>query len=228
MVSFSVASDVRQRFPEAHVAFVQGQCRLNAFSHETAYSEYAFRAESNAREIPILAEHPHIASWRKMFRGFGEDPTKRKPSAEALAKRVRRGESLPRINAVVDCYNAVSLNHLIPVGGQDASRLSGNVRLRFAKEGEPFTALGGEHQTVHGGEVVYADDKTVLCRKWNYRDCEPAKISNRTNSFVLFVDGGEGISRDRVEAAATDLCDLINTSVSEGCATYSLIPFSGA
>lgn len=161
-----------------------------------------------------------------MYRAFGEDPTKRKPSAEALAKRIRTGEPLPRLNAVVDCYNAVSLKHTLPVGGQDADCLAGEIVLRFAREGEPFIALGGEAQETNEGEVVYADSEKILCRKWNYRDCESAKISERTRNFILVVDGAEGISIHEVEAAAKELCETLKRFVRDCTAAYSLLPFS--
>ena len=228
MTSFSVSPGVKMRFPTARVGFIQGECAANAFSDEERLAEYADNAIAQTRLISSLPEHPNIAAWRKMYRAFGEDPTKRKPSAEALAKRIQKGEPLPRLNAIVDCYNAVSLMHLLPVGGQDADKISGGVVLRFAQEGEPFVALGGELQATNAGEVIYADAKNVLCRKWNYRDCEPAKISEETRRFVLVVDGAEGIPRDAVDAAARDLCMLLEKCVSGCAAAHSVYPFSGA
>lgn len=228
MASFSVSPEVRARFPSARICFVQGSCAPNTFSDEAAFSEYATTAEAQVRAIPVLSEHPNIAAWRKIFRAFGEDPTKRKPSAEALAKRIIKGEPLPRLNPIVDCYNAVSLKHLIPIGGQDSDKIAGEITLRFSKEGEPFIALGGERQTANGGEVVYADAEKILCRKWNYRDCEPAKISAETRKFVLFVDGAEGIQESAVEEAAQDLCQLLQKCVSGCIAAYSISAFSDA
>lgn len=80
-------------------------------------------------------------------------------------------ENLPEINPVVDAYNAVSLMHVLPFGGQDASKVDGNITLRFSKPDDVFSPLGsGERQTVDAGDVVYADASKVLCSKWNWRD----------------------------------------------------------
>ncbi len=227
MVSFSVAPEVKQRFPAAHVAFIQGMCHSNALVDEAAFQAALSEAVAKTKTIPVLAEHPPLAAWRKMYRAFGEDPTKRKPSAEALVKRMRNGESFPRVNAIVDCYNLVSLKHLVPIGGQDAERVSGAVLLRFAKEGEPFVPLGAqETQTTNAGEVVYADAEKILCRKWNYRDCEQAKIAEHTRQFVLFVDGAEGIAKEDVEATAKDLCETLSRFLDDGQASYRMVPFT--
>jgi len=53
--------------------------------------------------------------------------------------------------------------------------------------------------------VVYADAEKILCRKWNYRDCEEAKIAETTTKFVLVVDGAAGIPAEKVEGAANEL-----------------------
>jgi DNA/RNA-binding domain of Phe-tRNA-synthetase-like protein len=215
----SITPEVAAKFPGITLGVVEGECVENKIADESAFLKEKSKAEAQARQIPVLAENPNIAAWRKMYRAFGEDPTKRKPSAEALAKRVLGEEGLPRINGIVDCYNVVSLRNLLPVGGHDAEKIAGNEVLRFAKEGEKFTPLGAqEAQETNEGEVVYADEQKILCRKWNYRDCEEAKIADHTKKFVLVVDGAMGISGEKVENAAKDLAATLEKFV-VGCKT---------
>ena len=207
-----ISEEVKAKFPGITIGVVAGECSRNALADESAFESESDQTQSHARQIQVLAEQPNIAAWRKMFRAFGEDPTKRKSSAEALAKRVLNGEALPRINTIVDCYNVVSLRNLIPIGGHDAQNIQGNVQLRFAHAGEKFTPLGGQEvQETNEGEVVYADDAKILCRKWNYRDCEEAKISEQTEKFVLVVDGAVGIASELVEKAAFDLSKTLES-----------------
>jgi len=142
-----ISKEIAARFPGVTIGIVQGECAKNAFADENAYLQQARAAEEETRKIANLAEQPNVAAWRKMYRAFGEDPTKRKPSAEALAKRVLNGEQLPRVNALVDCYNLVSLRNLIPVGGQDrekdswtngfAVRKGGGKLYPFGRKGNP-------------------------------------------------------------------------------------------
>ena len=70
-------------------------------------------------------DHPHIAAWRTAFSAFGAKPSRYPSSAEALLTRVLRGGELPRANALVGLYNAVSVRHVVPLGGEDADRLEG-------------------------------------------------------------------------------------------------------
>ena len=212
-----ISKEIAARFPGVTIGIVQGECAKNAFADENAYLQQARAAEEETRKIANLAEQPNVAAWRKMYRAFSEDPTKRKPSAEALAKRVLNGEQLPRVNALVDCYNLVSLRNLIPVGGQDREKIVGQMVLRFAREGESFTPLGAkEIQQANEGEVVYADAEKILCRKWNYRDCEEAKIAETTAKFVLVVDGAAGIPAEKVEGAANELKAALEKFI-QGC-----------
>ncbi len=218
MINFSLSEEVEAKFPGLTVAVVEGVCEENKLFDETAFLEEKNAAKQAARSGVALADHPHVQAWRKVFRSFGADPTKTRSSGEALLRRVQRGGELPRINAIVDIYNVISLRHVLPVGGQDAEKIAGGVKLRFAGKNENFVPLGAnEPHEVDEGEVVYADDAQVLCSKWNYRDCEPAKISETTKKFVLFVDGAPGVDRKTVEKAAEELTAMLNKLV-VGCA----------
>ena len=85
-----------------------------------------------ARGLARAADAPEIAAWRAAFSAFGAKPKQYPCSAEALAQRVLKGGELPRVNRLVDLYNAISVRRLIPVGGEDLERLSGPLRLTLA------------------------------------------------------------------------------------------------
>ena len=92
------------------------------------------------------------------------------------------GEGLPRINALVDRYNAVSVLHAVPVGGEDLDRVSGPVRLVAASGDEPFD---DEHP--RPGEIVWADALGVTCRRWNWRQCRRTRlVEGTTRAYFLF------------------------------------------
>lgn len=98
------------------------------------------------------------AAVRAMYRRFGVDPTKTRPSSEALLRRVRKGEPLPRINNLVDVCNWCSLEFQVPYGLYDLSRVSGAIVLRAGRPGESYPGI--RKDAVHvDGRLVLADDE---------------------------------------------------------------------
>ena len=182
--------------------------------------------EERVRQDPELADvvaHPKIVAWREAFSKFGARPSKFQSSVEALARRVRRGDALPPVNALVAVYNAVSLRFLVPVGGDDLDLVSGGTHLRLAKGDEAFIPLGAEEQEPpEQGEVVYADDAKVLCRRWTWRGGEASKISLATSNAVLNVHGLPPATREEVQRATETLVGLV-TRVCGGEATWYIL-----
>ncbi len=159
-------------------------------------------------ESPI--HHPHIASWRDMYRSFGTKPADYRPSAEALIRRALKTGKLPQINNAVDLYNIISVNHLIPMGGFDAEKVDGDIWLRVSSGGEKFTPLGrSQSKTTYQGEIVYSDDTRILTRRWNYRDADETKITRDTSKVVLFIDGSPEIMYSTIEKALMELETLL-------------------
>ncbi len=169
--------------------------------------------EERVRQDPELADvvaHPKIVAWREAFSKFGARPSKFQASVEALARRARRGDALPPINPLVALYNAVSLRFLVPVGGDDLDLVSGDLHLRLARGDEAFVPLGDtEPDPPEPGEVIYADDAKVLCRRWSWRQGEATKISQATTNAVLNVHGLPPASGDEVARATETLSDLV-------------------
>jgi DNA/RNA-binding domain of Phe-tRNA-synthetase-like protein len=93
---------------------------------------------------------------RTMYKRVGIDPTKRRPSSEALLRRVRKGEPLPRINAMVDVCNWCSLEFQLPYGLYDAARIQGDVTLRLGQDGESYPGIRKDDVNV-AGRITLAD-----------------------------------------------------------------------
>jgi DNA/RNA-binding domain of Phe-tRNA-synthetase-like protein len=109
----------------------------------------AMRAATESADI--------TAAVRTMYKRVGLDPTKTRPSSEALLRRVRRGDELPRINSLVDVINWCSLESQLPFGLYDLDRIQGGVTLRLGREGEAYAGI--RKDTVHvGGRLTLADD----------------------------------------------------------------------
>jgi DNA/RNA-binding domain of Phe-tRNA-synthetase-like protein len=96
------------------------------------------------------------ADVRTMYKRIGLDPTKRRPSSEALLRRVLKGEPLPRINALVDVCNWCSVEFQLPYGLYDRERIDGDVQLRLGADGESYAGIRKDDVHV-GGRITLAD-----------------------------------------------------------------------
>jgi DNA/RNA-binding domain of Phe-tRNA-synthetase-like protein len=149
---------------------------------------------------------PEIAAWREAFLGFGVKPRQARSSVEALVRRIESG--LPRIDRLTDLYNAVSVEHLIPIGGENIARYVGAPRLVRAVGDEEFdTVADGEQVVVNAdhGEVVWRDDLGVTCRRWNWRQCVRTRLDVGTTDVLFILDGLEPVDADRLHAAGEAL-----------------------
>lgn len=100
---------------------------------------------------------PDIAPARALYRRFGIDPTRYRPSSEALLRRVLRGEHLPRVNSLVDVANVVSLRLQVPVGLYDLALVKGSLTLRLGRDGESYAGIRKDVVNV-AGRICMADE----------------------------------------------------------------------
>lgn len=111
------------------------------------------RAEQAARG----GEVPGVERARELYRKFGVDPTRVRPSSEALLRRLKKGDGLPRVNSLVDVANAMSVQLQVPVGLYDLDKVKGEeLVLRLGKEGEGYEGIGKERVNV-AGRICVAD-----------------------------------------------------------------------
>lgn len=171
----------------------------------------AAEAQLRASGVQKATEHPHIASWRAAFSAFGAKPSRFPSSAEALMTRVLKGGELPRVNVLVDLYNAVSARHALPLGGEDADRLEGALRLTVAAGDEPFDPRGDGVDVEHAapGEVVWRDDRGVTCRRWNWRQGRRTQLTETSTRAFFVFDRLDGLALDELDAAAGELSALL-------------------
>ncbi len=159
----------------------------------------------------VLSQHPRIAIWRSAYSAFGAKPKDHRSSVENLYQMVLADKEMRSINPLVDCYNLVSLEHMVPVGGEDLGKVEGDVVLTLAGVSEPTVLLLGdkEPRAPHPGEVIYKDSISAICRRWNWREADRTKLTNQTTSAILVVEGLPPITAAEVEQAITRLSGLI-------------------
>ena len=166
-------------------------------------------AEAAAREAlrggPV-EQVPHVAAWREAYRAFGAKPQRTRNSLEALLRRAPSG--LPRVNRLTDYYNAVSVLHQIPLGGEDLTRYDGPPRLIRAAGDEPFDTVADGNAVIEhpeAGEVVWCDDAGVTCRRWNWRQARRTQLREDTTTALFILDALDPMTDQALHAAADDL-----------------------
>jgi DNA/RNA-binding domain of Phe-tRNA-synthetase-like protein len=120
--------------------------------HESRLDAPLAAAEAAVRVNPPA----EITAVRSMYKRVGLDPTKRRPSSEALLRRVRKGDPLPRINSMVDVCNWCSLEFQLPYGLYDAATIDGDVVLRLGADGESYAGIRKDEVHV-AGRITLAD-----------------------------------------------------------------------
>ena len=212
---------VAERFPGYSALIIYAYDLTNGPSDDGSIA--ALRsAEQHARnafggEKP--SGHPHIAAWRQAYAAFGAKPSRFPCSVEALLDRALKGRDLPAINRIVDRYNAVSLEHVLPVGGEDLDRLTGGLVLTVATGTEPWDTLQ-EGQTVvqypEPGEIIWADPSGVTCRRWNWRQGQRTQLTETARNTYFVLDRLPPYTLDQLHAASAALQSYLR-AVSPDC-----------
>jgi len=176
------------------------------------YIQTLLNKEIENRVGTNCVEHEFVKVWSDAHIKFGSNPNKYPPSIKSLLKRIQSGSGFPFINSVVALFNYISIKYLIPCGGDDTSKIEGNLHLGFSNGNESFIPLGStEQEKPLQGEVIYYDDKTlnVMCRRWNWRNGDFTKITEHTKQLVINIDGIGSVSHSLISSARDELAKLL-------------------
>jgi DNA/RNA-binding domain of Phe-tRNA-synthetase-like protein len=173
-------------------------------------------AETHARALlskTAVNDLSHISAWRAAYKSFNAKPNKTRNSLEALTRRVDAG-GLPRVNRLTDVYNAISVKHQIPIGGEDLDRYVGAPRLIRADGTETFVTKAGDEKA-DVGEVVWCDDEGVTCRRWNWRQGPRTALGEGTTRVLFILDVLDPVTDEEVEAAGEELVEVLRKTSPE-------------
>jgi DNA/RNA-binding domain of Phe-tRNA-synthetase-like protein len=151
-----------------------------------------------AAEAAVRMNPPaEVTSVRTMYKRVGIDPTKTRPSSEALLRRVRKGDPFPRINSMVDVCNWCSLEFQLPYGLYDAGRIEGDVELRVGLEGESYGGIRKDDVHV-GGRICLVDSLGPFGNPTS--DSARTMVTTATTSAMLVVFAPREVAAARVES----------------------------
>lgn len=205
----SVAPEIFKLRPDYRVVLLAASGIQPGPSNETseALLQEAEQARTSLLNTPVT-EIPHVAAWRETYKAFGSKPNKFRNSLEALTRRIGPDTGLPRVNRLTDIYNAISVKHQIPLGGEDLDKYVGPPRLIRATGEEAFEVKEkGEIVQEHPdrGEVVWVDDAGVTCRRWNWRQGPRTALTDETSKVLFICDALGAMSDQALDHAVEQL-----------------------
>ena len=157
------------------------------------------------------ASVPGAGSWERLYRRIGKAPEEVVSAVAALAHHVLATPAgrLPRVNAVVDLYNAFSLETGLSIGAHDCAKIEGALRLEFAAEVRTFVPVGTSVPvSVQPGEYLWCDDRKVLCRL-DVKQAEASAVTRTTRDVVFILQGTDAFTAGEVEDAARTLAERV-------------------
>lgn len=157
-----------------------------------------------------LKNDPTIRAYRDFYWKIGIDPTKTRPSGEALRRRVARNGKLPRINNVVDSGNIASTETLVPIGIYDMDKISGNPTIIMSKGNEIFYGIGKkEPEKIEPNIPIMVDESGKVMHIYPHRDSTLTNITLETKNALIVSAGVPGVEKDLVIKAAKLTAELL-------------------
>lgn len=213
-MKFEIKPEIFAKLPKMCVGVVIAQQVDNsqAYPEIEAMLEQAVAAAQKQFKDVQVKQDPLIVPYREAFRKLGINPNRYPCSVEAMFKRLSKGKSLPHINPLVDLNNTISLQYALPMGTHTLDGATDDVEMRLAETGDSFEALGSDKiETPDENEVVYAVGHQVRTSRWTWRQSKFGMITPETKTVFFPIDGFSDFNQDRVEQAANELADKLQT-----------------
>lgn len=210
-MTIEVESGLKRRFPglQALICQILGvKIRKRSIELEN-FEEKLMKQVKEQYDLESLKDLPTFRAYRDFFWRVGIDPTKNRPAAEALIRRVLGGKAIPRINTLVDAYNLASIRTEIALAAFDMDKLKGDLLMRPARKDEEFLGIGMKKpMRLQGGEIVISDEEKLVAI-YPHRDADNTKITEATKNVLLLVCGVPGIKEETLQNAAQVAMDYV-------------------
>lgn len=220
MIQISVSDDMKTVCPHFVGAALEAQIINTAYSDMLWQEIQSFNVEyRNRYTIDSIKDMPSIEATRHVYKQCGKDPSRYRPSGEALVRRMLKGHELYQINTAVDLINLASIAYGYSIGGFDADRINGcTLTLGIGKKDEPYEGIGRGIINIEG-LPVYRDADGGIGTPTS--DHERTKLTLNSTRLLALVNGYDG-NREQVSACAAFIQELLKkyTSSDGGSITY--------
>lgn len=204
MTRITIDEALKQKCPRTAVACVAAEVVAEAAPAELIAEMQALTEEILKQPEPrAILESPAITATRAAYKTLGKDPARYRGSAEALLRRVIAGKGLPRINAVVDVINLVSVESRLSIGLYDLAQVRGDIAFRAGRAGETYKGIGKYDLNLEG--------LPVLCDELGPHgsptsDSERTMVTSKTKHVIAAIISFGG--KDGLERWSKRLSDL--------------------
>lgn len=208
---FSIDVEMKRKYPSINIglAIIKGVTIKKADPALQEEVDEFVQSQSNLTN-ELIGSYPEIQSYRKVYKEMGIDWHSKRPSPEALLRRIALKKGLYNINTCVDAYNLIVMKHRVSSGAFDLDKIKFPTVLRFPKEGEEILLLGDKEPTKYKPiDLAYFDKNGGYNIYFNYRDAQRTAVTEETKNIILNIDGIYSISRDQVEQSLKENIEII-------------------
>lgn len=208
---FTVDSKLKNRFPSVTIGIAVIKNVKIKKEDKVLNKEISnfIKSQQNltTREI---SDSPEIQSYHRIYKETGVDWHSKRPSPEALLRRIATKKDLPKINTCVDAYNLVVMKNKVSVGAFNLDKIKFPTTLRLTKKGDRILLLGDKDYTYYRpGEVAYFDKIEGYNIDFNYLDSDRTKVDENTKNLWINVEGVYEITRDQVEKTLKKTIEIL-------------------
>ena len=210
-----VDGEVRRRFDVPLRSLKLKRLDVAAMRFDERFRDEVYAELRRRYTLDSVKDDPTFRAYRDFYWRIGIDPTKVRPSSEALVRRILQGKGLPSINPLVDVCNLVSALTGITFSAFDLDKISGPVRMTWSRAGERFVGIGTGEVELTGRELVLRDDSGPISI-YPYRDSERTKTSLQTRNVLLVLCGVPGVPFHRLLETERMMLERIEASTALG------------
>lgn len=191
MIHIQCSEEIKQACPEFRGMALEAMVTNTSYSDELWQEIGRFTLEYREKyTVDSIKEMPSIQATRTAYKRCGKDPSRYRPSGEALCRRLLRGLELYKVDTVVDLINLVSIASGYSIGGFDADKFEGDtLTLGIGRAGEPYEGIGRGELNIEG-MPVYRDAVGGVGTPTS--DNERTKLSLETTHLLAIVNGYDG------------------------------------
>ncbi|OGK17118.1 lysine--tRNA ligase [Candidatus Roizmanbacteria bacterium RIFCSPHIGHO2_01_FULL_39_12c] len=208
---FSVDPIMAEKYPSINIgiAIIKGVA-IKKNDPELSKEIEEFTKSQKSLSNEIISAYPEIQSYRRIYKEMGLDWHSKRPSPEALLRRIALNKGLYNINTCVDAYNLIVMKYHVSSGAFDLDKIKFPTVLRFPREGEEILLLGDKEPIKYKTtDLAYFDQIGGYNIYFNYRDAQRTAVSEDTKNILLNIDGIYTINREQVERSLKENIEII-------------------
>ena len=207
MIEIIVSEEIRHVCPDFTGAALEAWFTNTPYSaplwEEIRALQTDYRQKYNTESLKAMQP---IQATREVYKRCGKDPSRYRPSGEALVRRMLKGQDLYQIDTAVDLINLASMAFGYSIGGFDADKIvGGRLTLGIGREGEPYEGIGRGTLNI-AGLPVYRDAQGGIGTPTS--DHERTKLSLSSTHLLALVNGYDG-NQSQVMACAEYMQELL-------------------